>query len=226
MKLSRTLLAHSAIAVIAIAGYAAARQQTGGGQGGAGGDAAPAQPDITEYLPHLRNMDPNAAMQRVMASMQPGKPHEFLAKLAGEWDVTMRMWGDGADQPPMESKGSASARMILGGRFLQYDTKCEIMGMTMEGTGLTGFSNDRNLFVGSWANNMSTDLIPLAGSLDREGKVLTLIGLMNEPATGELAKPAKFVYRITGPDSYSFEAWEIIHGDEWKVVESVHTRMK
>lgn len=192
--------------------------------GGAAPGAAPAAAEVTEYLPHVRHSDPAKAGEAMMRSMNPGKPHEFLARFAGEWEGTLKIYMAGPGAPPAETRTSSSVKLILGGRFIQQTSRSDLMGMPYEHTGITGFSNDRNLFVGSWVNSMSTDIMSMTGSLDKEGKTLTMIGTMNEPTFGEIGKPAKFVWRWNDSGGYTFEAWEIIYGDEFKVVEATYTR--
>ena len=56
-------------------------------------------------------------MKKSMELAQPGEGHKMLERMAGEWVFESKMWMS-ADGEPMVIPGKASARMILGGRFL------------------------------------------------------------------------------------------------------------
>ena len=47
----------------------------------------------------------------------PGEGHARLAKLAGNWDYTMKWWMS-PDAQPEESSGTMSAQMTMDGRYL------------------------------------------------------------------------------------------------------------
>ncbi len=57
--------------------------------------------------------------------------HEELGKLAGTWDVVMKMW-TAPDAPPMESIGTSTGKSILGGNYIQQDLKSSVMGMPLK----------------------------------------------------------------------------------------------
>lgn len=165
------------------------------------------------------------AMAAYMEASKPGAAHEFLALFAGEFDVTSKMWMD-PSAPPMESTARATSEMIMGGRYLKMHYAGDLMGMSFTGMGTTGYDNTRNLFVGTWIDSMSTGISLASGNLDQTGTVLTLVGTMDDPATGEHGKAYKQVLRWIDHDTHIFEMWEILYGEPFKVMELTYTRIK
>jgi hypothetical protein len=165
-------------------------------------------------------------MKKWQAFMTPGEGHKILQALAGNWEITSRMWMD-PSKPPSESKGSETAEWILGGRYLQSSIKATMMGMPMEGRGTMGYDNNRKKYFLTWIDNFGTGVATAEGVLDRTGKILTLYGKMDEPTTGERDKPVKYVYRGEGPDKHVFEIHDLVIGEpNTKVMEAVYTRKK
>ena len=226
MKRNRSLLAHAVIASIAVTGLAIANQDgADGSHGDHNGAGAPADIGAFKMILGDKKMDDPNAMAEWMALGQPGEPHKFLAKFNGEWKTTMRMSMD-PSQPPTESFGRAWFEPVLGGRFIQHKLATPMMGMPYEGLGFLGFDNTTRMFTQSWMNSMSTDVLMSKGSINREGNQITMFGEMNEPGTGEVGKVVKFLYRFDNDDKFTFEVWEVMYGDPWKVFEIEYNRKK
>src|SRR5688572_10104353 len=73
-----------------------------------------------------------AEMEAMMKAMSPGEPHKKLAKLAGDFTYTSKMWMD-PSQAPATSSGTMHGDMILGGRYVRAVWKGDVMGMPFEG---------------------------------------------------------------------------------------------
>ncbi len=56
------------------------------------------------------------------------------------------------------------------------------------------------------------------------GKVLTFLGKMDEPMTGQKDKPTKYIIRILGPDKHVMEMHDLTLGEKSKVFEMTYTR--
>lgn len=181
-------------------------------------------------------MDPaamQAAMDNYLKSIQPGEKHKWLEQFVGRWNTTMRMyWGPGA--PPIETSGAAVFSMIHGGRFLRQETTGvmklpgpdgSMQDFPTSGLGLTGYDNNRKLYVITWTDNMGTSIYTGSGSLSPDGRLLTMFGTMDEPMTGEIGKTVKYVTRIESPDRHVFEIHEVLYGDPFKVVEIEYNRV-
>lgn len=184
---------------------------------------------------------PDAAEMKTMMQMwekarTPAEPHNRLAELAGDWEVTARMYMMGPTGPFAESKGSSTMVMTLGGRFLREDLKVEMSMPDMatgemktikfQGEGLTGYDNLRNLYVASWADNMNTHLLRLSGAAAPSGKVITMYGEMDEPMLNVTGRMVKYVTRIESKDKHVVETYDLHAGDDYKILEVIYTRKK
>ena len=88
----------------------------------------------------------DAQMVEMMKKMElagtPGPQHKALDPLVGEWNVEVRKW-DSPDRPPTVSKGSASAKWIMGSRFIQEEFGGEFMGKPFSGLMIIGYDNTK-----------------------------------------------------------------------------------
>ncbi len=111
-------------------------------------------------------------MQKWMAFMTPGEPHDMLAGRAGTWDLTTKMW----EQPgaaPEESSGTATSEMIMGGRYLLDKIEGTVMGMPFEGLGISGYDNLNKQFVGMWVDSLGTGIMASTGSCNDDWTICT-----------------------------------------------------
>ena len=86
---------------------------------------------------------------------QPGEHHEHLERLAGDWDLTIRVWSS-PDGEPIESVGTAEARWILGHRFLWTIYRAEVFGQPFEAWSIEGYDNQAEEYVGTWRDTQGT----------------------------------------------------------------------
>lgn len=103
---------------------------------------------------------------------QPTAGHHWLGKLIGEWTFESNC-SMGPDQPPMLTKGREIVRS-LGGLWTIGEST-----MGGEETGgrsimTLGYDPVKKKFVGTFIASMMTHLWPYEGTLDSNGKVLTL----------------------------------------------------
>ena len=76
------------------------------------------------------------SIARAQEPVKPGPEHAHLKKLEGVWDTTMKMG-------PMESKGTATYRMDLGGLWLLSQFEGDIAGQKFSGfANVPGAPND------------------------------------------------------------------------------------
>ena len=170
-------------------------------------------------------LDEAEMMKKWMAAATPGAGHKALDSQTGDWEITMRAWMPGSSEP-METKGTATTKWILGGRFLQSDVTGVMMGMPMTGLGITGYDNFKKKYVTYWIDSLNTAMYTAEGTADAAGKEFTYHGKMDEPATGEKDKPVKFVHRILSADKYVFEVHDPSLGAKSKTFEMAYSRKK
>lgn len=211
----------SILVTIAIASFCGSAAVTGLALSAARPAAQPADIAPDHPLASMYAIDEAAAMQAMMKAGTPGPAHEWLAQFLGRWETTMTMtMGDA----PMHSTGVSEYSWLMDGRYIQDEFSSEFMGMPMSGLGITGFDNTRNQFFGIWLDSFSTGYAAMHGSLDPTGKILTMVGTMDEPSTGEIGKPFMGVTTIVDANHIRFEMKEIIHGDPFTVMTIDYTR--
>jgi len=163
--------------------------------------------------------------QAMMKAMTPGEHHQHLARFAGKFEYTNKMWmAPGA--PAMESKGTSDAKMVMGGRYLQDFITGDAMGMTFEGMGWTGFDNQSGEYTFAWIDNMGTGIMRGTGKCSADGTVITLTGTVLAPGVPE---PLSFEQVVTyiDDDHHKME-WYMPseEGEMFKSMELSYTRVK
>lgn len=163
--------------------------------------------------------------QAMMQAMTPGEHHKHIAQFAGKYEYTSKMWlAPGA--PPMESKGSSVAEMVMGGRYLQDTVEGDAMGMPFTGLGWTAYNNITAEYTVAWIDNFSTGIMTASGSCSPDGKVLTFEGASPFPGAPEPV-PFKQVLTLIDDSHHKME-WYMPseQGEMFKTMELSYTRVK
>jgi hypothetical protein len=164
-----------------------------------------------------------AMMEAWTKAGTPNENHQRLAEQAGTWSVTSRWWSKPGEQP-MESSGTATCEMILGGRYMKEKVKSEWMGRPFEGEGCTGYDNLKKAYVSSWIDNMGTGIMMSEGKWDPATKTLTWHGEYVDAVTGK-SKTMRMVEKVESPDKHTVEFFDVgPDGKEFKSMEIVYTR--
>jgi hypothetical protein len=175
--------------------------------------AAAAQPDMQDM------------MQQMQALLKPGPNHKFFEKWVGAWDTTTKITGMPGAQG-MEYKGRSEFKWLIDGRWLEEHYDGQMMGMPMQGFGLSTYDNYNKQFVGLWLDSFNTGPINFTGGLDQTGKVLTMFGKMDEPSTGEHGKTVRFQTTVVDDDTHVLTIDEVQFGKPFTVVEVTYKRAK
>jgi hypothetical protein len=100
----------------------------------------------------------------------PGKEFELLKDDAGAWDATITVTpSPGA--APQESTGRMTGRLISGGRWLVTDFKNHTTGF--EGHGIYGYNAGTKRYVGTWVDDMRSDIYVGSGEWDEACQTMT-----------------------------------------------------
>jgi Protein of unknown function (DUF1579) len=118
---------------------------------------------------------------RAQEPPKPGPEHDLLKKMVGTWDVTMNFGG-------MESKGTMTHKMVLGGLWLSGDFEGDFGGMKFQGHGMDSYDPVKKKYVGVFVDSMSTSPMVTEGTYDKEKKTLTMTG----EGPGMDGKPTKY----------------------------------
>jgi hypothetical protein len=121
---------------------------------------------------------------------KPGPEHEVLKKMVGDWDLTMKFGG-------METKGTVTYKMELGGLWLTSNLESELFGTKFQGKGLDTYDPTRKKYVGVWVDSMASSPMLMEGTFDKEKKTLTMTG----SGPGMDGKPTNYKSVSVMPDN-------------------------
>ncbi|TMQ62206.1 MAG: DUF1579 domain-containing protein [Candidatus Eisenbacteria bacterium] len=148
-------------------------------------------------------MDPAAMQEMMKKAAAPGPQHEWLRKMEGNWDLTVKYSMD-PSQPAQETKSTSVITSIMDGRYIQEQSTGEMMGSPFNGMGITGYDNVMKKFVSVWIDNMGTGIMRSEGTADASGNVVTYTGTMVDPATGKSQK-YRMVSTMVDDNHHTFE---------------------
>lgn len=169
--------------------------------------------------------EPDEAAKKLQEASSPNENHEKLAMFVGLWDTRSAFWVEGGDKPPAESKGTANFSWVLGERFLKQEFNGEFMGQPMAGIGYIGYDNVKKSYTQFWIDNTSTAMYYAEGNFDSSGTILTFTGTMDEPGTGEMNKPVKYVLHIIDKYRWVYELHDMTFPEpNTKVGEILYTK--
>jgi uncharacterized protein DUF1579 len=169
--------------------------------------------------------DPEAIqkmMQEWMRCAMPGPEHKLLEKMAGRWTTATKQWMD-PSAPPSESSGKSEGKIMFGGRFLVADIDGSCMGQPTRTMTIIGYDVYKKKWVSIALGDMGTGIYLMTGDIDAPGKTISFRCEMDD-AMGK--RPARFVIRIESDDRHVLEAYDSCGGQEFRVVETVYTRVK
>ena len=107
-----------------------------------------------------------------MQKPEPTKEHQWLRRLVGEWTFVAE--GVGPQEGPSRFEGVERARM-LGDVWLLIEGEGDVPGGGRATNLMTlGYDPQKQRFVGTFIGSMMTSLWDYEGSLDTDGRKLTL----------------------------------------------------
>ena len=181
---------------------------------------------IAADAPKDKAAQQKAAMDAMMRAATPGDAHKKLNAMVGTFDTKVKMWME-PGAPPMESTGKAVNEWVLGGRWLQERFDGTMMNMPFSGIGYTGYDNIRQMYVGTWMDNMSTSYMTSSGGApDAGGKTWAFTGMGMDPMSGEAVNFDEKV-TVTDADHHTMDMWSPApDGKMVKTMEIAYSRKK
>jgi hypothetical protein len=82
-------------------------------------------------------------------------PHQHLARMAGEWEGSYRLWFE-PDMLAAESAQRGTLRAVLGGRFLLHEYTWDFDGRSHAGIALYGYHIDERRWECAWVDSFHT----------------------------------------------------------------------
>jgi hypothetical protein len=176
--------------------------------------------------------NPQEMMMQMTQLSKLNENHKLLSDLDGNWTYTIKFWmNPDPNAKPQESKGTATRKSIMGGRFVMMDVsgKMQMPGedgkmkdVQFKGMGLEGYDNVKKKFVASWVDNMGTGIELAEGTYDPATKSLTYTSEI-EMMPG-MKTPVREVLKVTDKDHMMLEWYENRGGQEKKTMEINYTR--
>jgi hypothetical protein len=194
----------------------------------------PASAEDSTPAPKADAGQPNEAemMKQMMEMSKLNENHKLLASLDGTWSYVVKMWMNGdPSTKPDESKGTATRKSIMGGRYISMDVKgrMEMPGedgkpheMTFLGHSTEGYDNAKKKFVGTWFDNMGTGIMMSEGTYDEGSKTFTYTG-QYEAMPGMVMK-IRETLKLADKDHMTMEWYEDRGGKEVKTMQIDYTR--
>jgi hypothetical protein len=177
---------------------------------------------MTAETQHKDTMDMAAAMETYSKAAAPGPAHRMLEKMAGRWTTLTKQWME-PGKPPVESTGTSEQKMLFGGRYLHQEFSGDMMGTPFTGIGLTGYDNQKQRYVSTWIDSMSTAIFFFEGSGDPEERTITQVCRYEDPVRGPMK--LRSVTRIVDDLTHQFEMYGTDKSDiEQKMMEITYLR--
>lgn len=149
-------------------------------------------------------------MDKMVKAATPGPQHQMLAKMAGEWNATVKYQMD-PSQPWQEEHSTSTVTSLMDGRYSQEVTSGSMMGQPFSGMGITGYDNVTGKFISTWIDNMGTGMLTSTGTADASGKVIQWVGSMSDPLTGKPTRE-RMVTTFVDDDHHTFEMYSVPPG--------------
>ncbi len=161
--------------------------------------------------------DPLAKMR---ALGMPGKMHEHLKAFVGEWTTDATFWmGPQVTKEP----GTASHKLVNGGRYLEIHYAASFGGKPFEGRGYIGYNNAKQKYEMLWIDDVGSGMDMKTGTASEDGKTITLNGTFEMEGA---SMPVRMEFKVLGPDSFKLTNWTKVGEEELKDMEIIYTRKK
>jgi hypothetical protein len=176
--------------------------------------------------------NPQEMMKQMMEMGKLNENHKLLSSLDGNWTYNIKMWmNPDPNAAPQQSKGTATRKSVMGGRFVVMDVTGKMQmpdetgkmkDVQFKGMGVEGYDNVKQKFVGSWIDNMGTAIQFSEGSYDPATKTLTYASEIE--MMGGMKMPVREVIKLTDKDHMTLEWYETHGGQEKKTMEIAYAR--
>jgi hypothetical protein len=231
MKTSLIVTVSLAATAFAVSSLAQTSPAPGGKVSNSGQVPVPAEPAKATGAP---TGQPNAAdmMKQMMELSKTNENHKLLSSLDGNWDYSIKFWMDPSGKP-QESKGSATRKTIMSGRYVMMDVSGNMQmpgqdgkmkTVLFKGMGTEGYDNVKKKFVASWIDNMGTGIEFSEGTYDAASKTFTYTSEM-EMMPGMKTK-VREVIRVADNNHMALEWYEDQGAGEKKTMEINYMKKK
>lgn len=117
------------------------------------------------------------------AMPEPSPEHARVLEGVGRWTGTLTSWEAGPEPVTVEAAQVVEA---IGGFWTTCTMECEFMGTPYKGNGNVGYDPERDVFVGTWVDNMSSAFASMEGQYLEDDETLRMRWQAPDWMTGEL----------------------------------------
>jgi hypothetical protein len=153
---------------------------------------------------------------------KPQKQHEWLTQLAGEWETEGELVV-GPNQPVIQCKGKETVRTI-GPFWILSENQNSIQEMQMTGVLTVGFDPKKDKFVGTWIDSVSNFIWSYEGTLDEDGKKLTLLTEGPHPTDPNARANYREVIEVKDKDHKVFTSSLQTDDGQWMTFVTINAR--
>jgi hypothetical protein len=165
----------------------------------------------------------SAAMAQTPPEMpKPQKEHEWLTQLAGEWETAGEVVAV-PGQPAITCKGKETVRAI-GPFWIVCENQNSIMEMQMMGVLTIGFDPKKDKYVGTWIDSVSNFIWSYEGTLDEDGKKLTLLTEGPNPTNPTATAKYREVIELKDKDHKVFTSSIQTEDGQWMTFVTINAR--
>ena len=178
--------------------------------------------------------NPEEMMKQMMEMSKLNENHKLLADMNGNWNYAIKMWmNPDPNAKPQESKGTATRKSVMGGRYFVMDVsgKMQMPGedgkmkeMQFKGMSIDGYDNVKKKFISTWCDNMGTGMMMSEGTYDPAAKMFTYNG--EYEAMPGMKSRVRMTMKVTDKDHHNYEFYEDRGSGEAKTMEINYTRKK
>lgn len=176
-------------------------------------------------IPVLSQDTHDEMMKTAIEMGKPGKAHEKLGFLEGDWEMDIKTWMDPTGAP-MKSTAVSENRYILDGRFMQMNGTGEVFGENVEYITFIGYDNRFKKYFLFGIDTFGTYMICCDGEYDEENGKYTFAGTDIDTMSGQ-EYGYRFVIQTLNENEFLYEIYFDFKGmNEFKVNELIYKRKK
>lgn len=163
-------------------------------------------------------------MTKLMVEMgTPGREHDMLKDLVGEWDVQVTEYPMMPGMKESTNQGKSTYKALYGGRYIEQKFEGSFNGEKFEGTEILGYDKAHAKYTSVWIDNMSTQTMVAEGKYDPTTNTRTLTGKSWCPM-GPME--TKSITTLKSHDEFSHEMYVVKPEGEMKMMSILYTRKK
>ena len=173
-------------------------------------------------LEHGHGLNPSS-MEAALFD-KPGPEQAWLNHFVGEWRTENEM-SMMPGQPPVKTTGSESVTTV-GDFWIIAEHEGTMMDRPFEGVLTLGYDNNQKQYVGTWVDNMKGKMWQYEGTLDKDGKTLTLRSEGACPLRPGKISQFKEVIEIHDNNHRTFTSYVMDDEGQWMKMMTSHSFRK